>query len=178
MEKIKIGYNNEAERKHKIHIERITKLVREFFELIEKYIEPEDKNAFKPNLYAHFIWLFTNKYSEKFPLGSPEKIADFMDVPIQHLKKLSTDIGLYNDIEVDFNTLVPKPIDFSIYAESEEHIKKVRELQPLLKVLNEYRKTNHVFHFDICKGANNAIKFQDGEFVINPNYILYSHRSI
>lgn len=176
MKPIKIGENTHGKNEFKNDLRRVTRLLNDFFEIADKYVKTDNKNEYKGNLYKTFLNKLEAQYRPNFPIISVEKIAEFLEIELHTLRKISADISAIN-LEIDYNTHEAPEKDFSLYATTKEEIEKVKELEPLIAVLNQYLKSGkRVYPFDIIRGTGQVLSFEEGLFKPSVNYILHSHR--
>lgn len=176
MKPIKIGEDTHGKNEFKNDLRRVTRLLNDFFEIADKYVKTENKNDYKPNLYKTFLDKLEVQYRPNFPIISVEKIAEFLEIELHTLRKISADISAIN-LEIDYNTHEAPEKDFSLYATTKEEIEKCKELEPLIAVLNQYLKSGkRVYPFDIIRGTGHVLSYDGEVFKPSVNYILHSHR--
>lgn len=176
MKPIKIGDNTHARNEFKNDLRRITRYLNDFFAIANKYVKTEDRNDYKGNLYKAFLDKLEAQYRQNFPIISVEKIAEFLEIELHTLRKISSDVAAIK-LEIDYNTHEAPEPDFSIYATTKEELEKVKELEPICAVLNQFILSGkRVYPFDIIRGFGNTLQYEEGAFKPSVNYVLHSHR--
>ncbi len=175
MTKIKIGYNEEAERHFKKDVEAKISAYNELLELIGKYVKVEDKTTFLSNIPNNFKTAFLDRYESDFPpLVSYDTMLKLSEVPIGRIYQLAED---YNSINVecfDAETGKADTHDFTIYANNEAEVERYKLSNELAEQINKIRETGtHIYIGSLVQSVNNIISFDfvKNQFTASLNYV-------
>lgn len=137
-----IGIDESKKTRFESDLKAITSHLTAFFDEASKYVQIEDKNAYKGDLLNSFISDFSKKYKKQFSeLLTIEKILELSNVDTHKLRFLESKIKEI-DIEIDYNTHEVETPDFSIKTESIEENLLWNYANGISKAIHDNRPTN------------------------------------
>jgi len=119
-----IGHLTHEEKQFNQEVEKKLRLYGEFFDYIQRFIQVEDRNVFKSNLYASFIDEFTAKFEGNFPPQlSVRKQLELMEIDTARIDYLIQEIESIK-IDIDLSTGQPTEVpEFRVFTKSEQENK-------------------------------------------------------
>lgn len=170
-EPLVIGHLTSEENQFKAEAEKKLRLCGEFFDYIQRFIQVEDKNAFKQNLYASFIDEFTAKFQGNFPPQlSVRKQLELMEVDTARIEYLIREIEAIK-IDLDLNTGQPIDVpEFRVFTKSEQENKLYSYLTRTIAIIEEGKEFGiHVYPSNICQAFSGYIAFDFENNCLVPN---------
>ena len=170
-EPLVIGRLTSDENQFKSEVEKKLRLYGEFFDYIQRFIQVEDKNAFKPNLYSSFIDEFTAKFQGNFPPQlSVRKQLELMEVDSTKIDYLIREI---ESIKIDIDIITGQPTDvpeFRVFTKSEQENKLFDYLTRTIVTIEEGKHFGiHVYPAEICRAFSGYIGFDFDKNCLVPN---------
>lgn len=171
-----IGKNESAEREH---LENQTIKKQTYLNLLQyvtKFVDIESIDLDSESLLNDVKMQFLKVNRKDFPVMVKDiKIFDLVDFDLNKLERL---INEYQNINIEWNSKTGKfkQIDFNIYAETEEEIKKLNESKELKEVINKHldiMPMGLIPKQQIASAFKNMILFNhiSNKYDININYI-------
>jgi hypothetical protein len=174
-----IGVNESEKQRFEADLTQFKALVSDFFSEVDKFIQVEDKNAYKGNLINTFVKDFEDKYRAEFSsILTIDKVMELCEVNTDKLKSLAEKIKEYN-IEIDYNTGEAETRDFTIYTESEEHNNLYHYVKKITDSIAENPNNHFFYNSDLVRGFNGLVYYDFSTQSIKPNitYILGKQRA-
>lgn len=166
---IAIGVKEHQKKEFEANLTHLRTLLSDFFSEVDKFIQVEDKNVYKGNLINCFVKNFEDKYRKEFSsMLTIDKVMELCEVNTDKLKSLATKIKEYN-IEIDYNTLEAKEVDFTIYTESEEHNKLYHYVKKITDAIEDKPNNHFFYHSDLVRGFNGLVYYDFSSQTIKPN---------
>ena len=172
--KIQIGYQKEWETNHNNDLNTLRTHLTAFFNEVGKYIEVNDKNAYKGKFITTFLTEFETKYKASYPpLMSLEKILMVSDVNVSKIKKIVNDIEAIR-IDIDFNTMQESnPMDFAVYTETEAQNELFKYAQNICDAIYTTDRPNiHFWNADLVRSFGGLMVYDFGKQQIVPNLLM------
>lgn len=181
-EPIVIGHLTNEEKQFKAEAEKKLRLYGEFFDYIQRFIQVEDRNVFKSNLYASFIDEFTAKFEGNFPPQlSVRKQLELMEVDTARIEYLIREIEAIK-IDIDLNTGQPTNVpEFRVFTKSEQENKLYSYLTRTIAAIDEGKEFGiHVYPSEICRAFSGYIgfDFENNCLVPNVSRVLGNERAL
>ena len=146
----------------------------ELFDYMTTFIDTQDKDVFKGQIYNVFIQRFTDKHHATYPSLSISKILDLHDC---HQHKLEALINAFQSIDIEWNFITNKPESipcFDIKTECQEQNDRYQKTNKLIEALDSLKESRHFYLADIVRGLNGAVAYDFHTQKIVPNlaYVL------
>lgn len=144
------------------------------FSYMQRFINTENKEAFKNDIYSTFIQLFSDKHFAQFPTLRIEKVAELHDLQLHKLEAL---IRAFNDIQLEWNfdnNTPEKELCFDILTTCQEQNDRYEKTKAICEAINNLKQEHHIYPADVCRGFNGtlAFDFQTNEIVPSQAYVL------
>ena len=110
------------------------RFIDELHDYVSRFVEVKDKVNLQGNFYDSFVTMFLDKYKDKFPPISIERMFEQMECDSKKIKELCQIIESI-PIKLDSKMEATEP-DFNIYTETEEQNKLFVTLNRLCKDVN------------------------------------------
>lgn len=134
-----------------------------------QYVTIDNRTAFYNAPLNEFRRLFkakTKKYNEL-----PEyKVYELFGVDLQRIEKLENELKS-NDVTINAETLEAEPIDFGIYATTEEEQKLLETAQEWIALAEKSRHIRPLNPALFAESSNGLIYFNGQGFEVNENTI-------
>jgi len=171
---IKIGEQTHERDNYLTNVDTKKKRFNELFSYMQRFVNTEDKQRFKSDIYGTFIQDFSDKHFANFPTLRIEKICELHDLQLHRLEAL---IKSFNDIQIDWNFDTNKPMQepcFDIMTTCEADNQRYENTKQLCEALNTIKQDRHLYVADIVRGSNGtlAFDFKTNEIVPAQAYIL------
>jgi hypothetical protein len=146
----------------------------ELFDYMTTFIDTQDKDVFKGQIYNVFIQRFTDKHHATYPSLSISKLLDLHDC---HQHKLEALINAFQSIDIEWNFITNEPESipcFDIKTECQEQNDRYQKTNKLIEALDSLKESRHFYLADIVRGLNGAVAydFHTQKIVPNQAYVL------
>jgi len=163
-----IGKDEEELKRFKSRVRMKRRFIDELFDYVNKFVEVQDKVNLQGNFYDSFITMFLDKYKDKFPPISIDKMFEQMDCDIKKIDALCQNIESI-DIKLDAKLEAKEP-DFSIYTETEEQNKLFVTVKRLCKDLNALKDFGiRLQGNQLIFGTQQVLQYDWGKQEMKPN---------
>jgi len=131
---IPIGKDEDSQKKFVSNVRMKKRFIDELHEYVNKFIDVNDKVNLQGNFYDSFVTMFLDKYKDKFPPISIERMFEQMECDSKRIKELCQIIDSI-DIKLDSKMEATEP-DFNIYTETQDQNKLFVTLNRVCKDIN------------------------------------------
>ena len=166
---IVIAKHEQKEKDFRIAIETKKKRFNELFDYITTFIDTQDKDVFKGQIYDAFIQRFTDKHHVTYPSLSISKLLDLHEC---HQHKVEALINAFQSIDLDWNFATNEAVEIpcfdikTVYAEQNVRYQKVNEL---ISALDHIRVDRHIYFADVVRGLNGMVAYDFSKQSIVPS---------
>lgn len=169
--KVIVGKDTMSEMEYNQRVSRKTDLFNSLIDLLEKYVQIEDREQLDKEGFTYFESQFYKRYSAEFPpLLSVEKMLELSEVDTKLIKVL---FRQYAQIKIEgwnVKTVSAPTIDFNVYATNTEQIKRYELAKALCDAVNtiksEYQRTMFLGSLTRATSGIVEVSFHDAGFLI------------
>jgi hypothetical protein len=174
---ILITVNAEAENEFNLRKTAFLTILEDFWQEAVKFIDLDNKSAYRTNFFNEFKSQFEQKYSKDFPsILSTEKIMELVDVNVNKLRFLSDKLNDFSDIQIHLNTNEIETPDFGIYTSSIEQNKLLEFLFRLSSTIHEAENFTSLNKGMLLNGFNRILDFDHSTQKFVPNYYFITNQ--
>lgn len=164
-----IATDTTAENNHRTAVEAKKSHFNALFSYIQQFVNTDNKETFRGQIYNEFISRFSNKHFANYPTLRIEKIAELHDC---HLHKIEALINAFESIQIewDFNKNTEKEQrDFTIKTEYPEQNERYKNTMQLIKAIDTIKENRFVYLADVVRGLNGIVAYDFSTQQVVPN---------
>jgi hypothetical protein len=166
---IVIAKHEQKEKDFTIATDTKKKRFNELFDYMDTFIDTQDKDVFKGQIYNVFIQRFTDKHHATYPSLSISKILDLHEC---HQHKLEALINAFQSIDIEWNFATNEPESipcFDIKTEYTEQNVRYEKVNELISALDHIRADRHIYFADVVRGLNGMVAYDFSKQSIVPS---------
>ena len=165
---ISIGKDEDSQKKFISNVRMKKRFIDELHEYVNKFIDVKDKVNLQGNFYDSFVTMFLDKYKDKFPPISIERMFEQMECNSKRIKELCQTIDSI-DVKLDSKMEATEP-DFNIYTQSEDQNKLFVTLNRLCKDVNALKNFGvRLSGGALIQGTQNMLVYDWASQEMKPN---------
>lgn len=167
--KLKVGFNEEALKKYETDLQTKKKAFSEAFDYVNKYVTGISPKDFYNGFKSSFLAEWNNNKQTEFPSGvQVEKALELVGFSMNKLEALETQ---FKRIEIDFNPITgeSETPDFGIYLTEKEEIERYNSAMKIAEAVNSFKDYGQINFGNVCMGLGSKLRFDWATQSLQPN---------